>query len=181
MNKKIDIQKNLSLLLPALVILLEVIVIVVLVTLGYEITQFLLFFFILLGIFLIAQIGQQLYTRWRLKQAIQKLDHAQELLESGQPLEAIKLWKRLLLSLPRDKYLVVLSKMKAVYQDQNMTEAVQQVSAVHSESKKFFSMTQDVKKVTHKDRRAWQNQAYKLRKMINALPEKKDPDRTPQT
>lgn len=166
-------RANLSLLLPLGLLLVEVIAIVVLLLSGFEINQTLTFFFVLLGIFLLWQVGRQLITQWRVKQAIKKTSEADSIALSGRPMDAMKIWKKLLLSLPRDKYLETLSKMENVYKDEEMEEAVQQVKAIHSESLEFFDMTRNIKRITAKDRRKWQARAYELRKMISALPEKK--------
>lgn len=166
-------RTNLSLLLPLGLLLVEVIAIVILLATGFEINQTMIFFFFLLGIFLLWQIGRQLITQYRVKQAVKKTREADSIAESGRPMEAMKIWKKLLLSLPRDKYLETLSKMEKVYKNQEMEEAVQQVKAIHSESLEFFDMTQNIKRITAKDRRKWQARAYELRKMISALPEEK--------
>jgi len=169
-NKK---GPNLTLLLPLGLLLVEVIAIVVLLLTGFEINQTLIFFLALLGIFLLWQVGRQFFTQWRVKQAIKKASEADSIAEAGRPMEAMKIWKKLLLSLPRDKYLQTLANMEKVYKDQEMEEAVQQVKAIHSESLEFFDMTQNIKRITPKDRRKWQARAYELRKMISALPEEK--------
>lgn len=169
-NKK---RPKLSLLLPLGLLVVEVIAILVLLLTGFEITQTLIYFFVLLGIFLIWQVSRQLITKWRVKQAIKKAREAESIVESGRPMEAMKIWKKFLLSLPRDEYLEILSKMENVYKNQEMDEAVQQVKAIHSESLEFFEMTRNIKRITPKDRRKWQARAYELRKMISALPEKK--------
>lgn len=166
-------RPNLSLLLPLGLLVVEVIAILVLLLTGFEITQSLIFFFVLLGIFLLWQVGRQLLTEWRVKQAIIRAREAESIAESGRPMEAMKIWKNLLLSLPREKYLETLSKMEKTYKDQEMDDAIQQVKAIHSESLEFFDMTQNTKRITPKDRRKWQARAYELRKMISALPEKK--------
>ena len=166
-------KPNLSLLLPLGLLLVEVIAIVVLLLTGFEINQTLIFFFVLLGIFFLWQVGRQLFTQRRVKQAIKKTREADNIAESGRPLEAMKIWKNLLLSLPRDKYLETLAKMEKVYENLEMEEAVQQVKAIHSESLEFFDMTRNIKRITAKDRRKWQARAYELRKMISALPEEK--------
>ena len=169
-NKK---RPNLSLLLPLGLLLVEVIAILVLLLTGTEITQSLIYFFVLLGIFLFWQVGRQLLTEWRVKQAINKAREADSIAKSGRPMAAMKIWKKILLSLPRDKYLDTLSKMEDTYKDQGMKEAIQQVRAIHSESVEFFNMTQNIKRITPKDRRNWQARAYELRNMISALPEEK--------
>jgi hypothetical protein len=166
-------QPNWPLLLPIGLLLVDIIVIVVMRIAGYGISQYLFFFFILLGIFLLYQIGKQLIALWRVQSAIGKLGDAQKLAESGQPMEAVKLWKKLLLSLPRDKYLEVLSLIEDTYKHENMSKAVQQVKAVYSESIEFFKMTKNVEQITAKDRRDWQARAYELRNMISVLPEEK--------
>lgn len=169
-NKK---RPNLALLLPLGLLVVEAIAILVLLLTDTEITQSLIYFFVLLGIFLLWQVGRQLLTEWRVKQAINKARQAESIAESGRPMEAVKIWKKVLLSLPRDKYLEVLANMEQAYKNEEMEAAIQQVKAIHSESIEFFNMTQNIKRITPKDRRNWQARAYELRKMISALPEEK--------
>ena len=166
-------QLNLSLLLPVGLLLLEIVAVIVLIASGYKITEFLLTFFILLGVFLIFQITRQLFTTWRVKRAVKQINAADELADSDQPLEAIKIYKNNLLSLPRERFLNVLFKMQRIYEEQNMIAAIQQVKAIHSESIEFFEMTQNIKRASYKDRRNWQARAIELRNMIKSLPVEK--------
>jgi len=161
---------NLRLILPIALLLVELIVVIVLLVAGYEITTLLTYFFILLAVFLIYQIGRQLILRWRIQRAITKIEDADKLAQAGHTLDAIRLWKSLLFSLPRDHFLSVLSKMKGAYQNQGMEEAVQQINAIHSESVEYFQMINTVEKPTPKDRRDWQARAFELQNMIKALP-----------
>lgn len=164
------------LILPASLLLIEGIIVVVLLASGYEINQPMMFFLILITIFLAFQVWRHLLTRLRVKRAIGKIDDGKALVESGQPFKAIKIWKEVLLSLPRDKYLDVLSMLEETYANQNINEAVQQVKAIRSESLNFFEMTRTPKKATANDRKNWKARALELRKMINALPTKPDQD-----
>ena len=158
------------LILPAGLLLIEGIIVIVLLATGYEITQPMMFFFILLAAFLAFQVWRHLSTRIRVQKAVAKIDEGITLVDSGEPFEAIRLWKELLLSLPRDKYLDVLNKLEDTYGEQNINEAVQQVKSIRSESLNFFEMTKNPQKATAKDRKDWQARALELRKMIKALP-----------
>ena len=158
------------LILPAGLLLIEGIIVIVLLATGYEITQPMMFFFILLAAFLAFQVWRHLSTRIRVQKAVAKIDEGMALVDSGQPFEAIGLWKELLLSLPRDKYLDVLNMLENTYGEQNIYEAVQQVKAIRSESLNFFEITKNPQKATAKDRKDWQARALELRKMIKALP-----------
>lgn len=169
-NRRIDWL----MILPASLLLIESIIVVVLLATGYEINQPMMFFLILLAAFLGFQVWRHLSTRLRVKKAVGQIDDGKALVDSGQPYEAIKLWNELLLSLPRDKYLDVLTLLEETYADQNMTEAVQQVKAIRSESQNFFAMTKNTQKATAKDRKDWQARALELRKMIKALPTEPD-------
>jgi hypothetical protein len=162
------------LILPGSLLLIEIIFVVVLLVTDYQITQPMMFFLILLGIFLIFQIWRQFSTRLRVQRSVAKLDEAKSLVDSGKPFEAISLWKQLLLSLPRDKYLDVLTMLQETYANQDMQKAVQQVKAVRSESLNFFELTKNAQKATAKDRKDWQARALELRKMIKALPTEPD-------
>ena len=132
---------NFSLFLPLALLILEIIAVILLVLTGYEITPFLMFFLILLGVFLLYQIGRQLIARWRINQAVTKIKEAQALADAGELLKAITLWKSLLLSLPEAHFFDVLNRMENAYEKVQMQEAVQQVRAIQSESPAFFEMT----------------------------------------
>ncbi len=176
MNEENNRLFELNLILPLSLLILEIIVIIVLVASGYEITQFLLFFFILLGAFLILQVGRQLMAKWRINQAITKIKEGQALVEAGQHLQAIKLWKSMLFSLPQEHFFDVLKRIESAYEEKNMNEAIQQVQAIQAESKDFFEMTRNLRKGTPQDRRNWQTRAFELQNMIKALPEEPGQD-----
>lgn len=176
MKEKNNNRVNLALLLPLGLLIIEIIVVVVLLGSGYEISEFLFIFLIFLALFLLYQISRQLWIGWQMKKAIAGLERAEELADSGKPLEAIKQWKQILLNLPQEKYLDVLHRMEETYDTQDMTKAVQQVRAIQSESIEFFEMTKVAKNFTPQDRRKWQARAYELQKMIKALPVKKGQD-----
>ena len=165
-NKKIDWV----LILPASLLLIETIIVVVLLAAGYEINQLMMFIFILLAGFLAFQTWRQISLRLHVKKAVKKIDKGKKLVDLGRTFEAIDLWKNIIPSLPRDKYLDVLNLLEEAYQDQEMNAGVQQVKAIRSESLNFFQMTKDPRKATIKDRKDWQARALEIRKMINALP-----------
>lgn len=158
------------LILPASLLIIESIIVVVLLAVGYEITQPIMFFFILLAAFLSFQVWRHLSVRIRVKRAVAKIDEGKTLIDSDQPFEAIELWKELLLSLPREKYLDVLNMLGTTYEEQDLNEGVEQVKAIRSESLNFFEMTKNPQKATANDRKDWQARALELRKMIKALP-----------
>lgn len=176
MNKENKKPLELNLILPLSLLILEAIIVIVLLATGYEITQFLLFFFILLGVFLVYQIGRHLAAKWRINQALTKIKEGQALADAGKQMEAIKLWKSLLFSLPQEHFIDVLQRMKAAYENRNMDEALQQIKAIQAESKDFFKMTRNLRKATPQDRRNWQARAFELQKMVNALPEEPGQD-----
>ncbi len=166
-NRLIDLK----LILPASLLILEAVAVIVLVMTGYEITQFLLLIFILLGVFLIFQVVQQLAARWRIRQAMTKIKEGQALADAGENLRAIRLWKSLLFSLPEESYFDVLERMAAAYEQENMNEALLQVEAIQAESKGFFKRTRNLHQATPQDRQNWKARALELQKMIQALPE----------
>jgi ABC-type multidrug transport system fused ATPase/permease subunit len=167
---------DLNLFLPLSLLILEVVAIVVLAATGYEITQFLMLAFILLGVFLIFQVGRQLFARWRNHQTVTKVQEGQALADAGENLRAIRLWKSLLFSLPKERFFDVLNRMKTIYEDENMEAAIQQVQAIQEESEEFYEMTRNLRKATTQDRENWKSQAFKLQKMIHALPEEPGQD-----
>jgi hypothetical protein len=171
-KKKINIQ----LILPIIMLLLVTSVIVIFLVSGYEITPFILYFLIFLGAFLIYQIVRQAQFHWQIQQAAKEVEIAESLVKAGKPMEAIKKWKKVLLQLPKDQYLATLSKLEKAYEDQGMENAVQQVRAINAESIEFFEMTRKVNRISPQDRRQWQNRAFELKNMIQALPEEKGQD-----
>ncbi|MCB2210410.1 hypothetical protein KQH62_05910 [bacterium] len=164
-------QTNWPLLLPVGLLVVEIIVVIVLLAMGYEITQYLFFFFVLLALFLLYQIGKQLVMNRRLKKMINEMVAAQELADSGQYLEAVKEWKRLLLLLPREAYLEVLNNLEDAYTQLEMPKAVSQVRTIHSESIEFFSATDEIQKMNMQERQELQKRSNQIRDMIRALPE----------
>ena len=167
---------NLALLLPLGLLIIEIIAVVVLLGSGYEISEFLFIFLSFLALFLIYQISRQVWVGRQMKKAIAGMEKAKGLIDTKKPLEAIKQWKKILLNLPQEEYLDVLTRMEKIYDSQEMTKAVQQIRAIQSESIEFFQMTKVAKNLTQKDRRKWQTQAFELQKMIRALPVKKGQD-----
>lgn len=159
-----------NILFPGIMLLLEGAIIVGLLLLNYELTPILLFSFVLVAGMMLFRIVKHLRMEGQVLQAVHKLEEVDKLAASGKPMEAVLQWKYLLHNLPRVEYLQVLSKIEKVYEEQAMSAAVQQVKAIVAESKTFFEMTRDVKKVTAEDQRHWQAQATKLREMIDALP-----------
>ncbi len=173
-KKKNDL--NLPLLIPLGLLILEIIVVIVLLGTGYEISGFVLVLLIFLAVFLTYQAARQFWMRLQVKKGISGMQQAEDLMESGETLEAIKQWKKILLKLPRDKYLDVLTQMENAYKELDMEKAVQQVRAIQSESIEFFEMTKVATKFTSKDRRNWQSKAFELHKMVQALPVEKGQD-----
>jgi len=176
MDKENKSNLDLSLILPLALLILEAAVIIVLVASGYEITQTLIILFILLGVFLIYQIGRQLVGRWRINQAVTKIKEGQVLADAGKELQAVKLWKSLLYTLPEEQFTEVLQRIESVYENENMQEAVQQAQAIQSASKDFFEMSRNLRKATPQDQRDWRAKAFELQKMIKALPEEPGQD-----
>lgn len=168
-NRKLDI----NLLLPAGLLILEITAVVVLLIMGYEISIFLIYFLALLSVFLVYQIFKQWMVRRLIKQAIRKLDDADDASRSNRPTEAMKMIKEVLLSLPRENYLIALSKLEAVYEKEQMKNAVQQTIAIREKSLELFKLNEIVTKASPNDRRDWRARAIELRDMIDALPVEK--------
>ena len=167
-NKK---RIDMSLVLPIGLILIEVIAVIGLMVLGYEIPKFLSSFLIFLDIFLVLQIAQQLLLKHQIKKATLETKRAIELADSDQPMEAIKTWKDVILSLPKEKYLDALARMGKIYQAQEMTNAVQKVKDIHAESIALFDLSQNIKRTSQKDQHDFQSMTSKLRQMVQELPE----------
>lgn len=171
-NKKT--QQNWPLLLPIGLLIVEGIVVAIMLLTGFTISQYLFYFFILLGVYLIYQIGKQLFILLRVNNAMKKFTEAKHLAETDKPFEAIKAWKRLLLQLPKEKYLEVLSLLEETYQKLGMAKAVQQTKNLHSESIEFFELTSQKEKPSNKERQTWQLRVNEIRKMIINLPEEEN-------
>lgn len=171
MDQKNKKQFNPTLIVPIGLLTLIVIVMVVFLIIGYEINTSIVFFFLLLSAFLVIQIIKQVKTRYQVKKAVKDIQKADELAMQGDSMSAIKAWKNLLLTLPKEQYLSVISKLEAAYQKENMDNAVEQTRAIKSKSLKFFNSVQNSKKVSSKDRQEWQTQVKEIRTMVTALPE----------
>ena len=174
MSENNKTQPNWPLLLPIGLLVVEIIVVAVMRLAGFTISQYLFYFFIILGVYLIYQIGKQLIAQIRVRSALNKLAEAKQLADSGQSFEAIKEWKKLLLQLPREKYLEVLSLLEETFLQLEMPKAVQQTRNIQSESVEFFEATKQTQRVTNQDRQDWQMRANEIRNMINDLPETKN-------
>ena len=172
---------NTALLLPIGLLILEVIAVLVLITTGYEITTSLTIFLIFLGFFLLYQIVRQVIVLVRVRGAVAKMADAKRLADSGKPLEAIKAWKKLLLNLPKEDYLQVLSLVKETYQALEMHRAVQKVKTIQNKSDDFFEMLKNADRYAKEDRRQFQSQAMELRQMIKSLPEERPGGITAET
>ena len=171
MTEKTKPSLNWALILPIGLLVIEIIVFFVMRIADLYISEFLFYFFILLALFLIYQISKQLTTTMRVQRALHKFKEAESLAQSGQHFAALRLWKRLLFSLPQDKYLQVLNLMEATYHNLGMAAGEQQVKAIRSESIEFFETARRTEKPTMQDRQNWQRKTLELRAMINALPE----------
>ncbi len=171
-NKKS--QPNWPLLLPIGLLIVEIIVVIIMRLTGFTISQYLFYFFILLGVYLLYQIGKQLFIQMRVRSVMKKFDEAKHLADSGQPFEAIKEWKKLLLQLPREKYLEVISMMEETYKKLEMSKAVQQTKNIHSELIEFFELTKQNQKPTNQDKQDWKLRVNEIRNMISDLPEEKN-------
>lgn len=167
-------RTDMLLFLPTGLLLLEGIIVVILLATGYEIKESFLYFLLLLAAFLIFQIGRQISRRLRVQKSVGKVEDGKALVDTGHPFEAIKLWKELLLSLPRDKYLAVLDMLEETYENENLAAGVQQIKATRTESLNFFEITKKPQRATADDRKAWQTKAMELRKMVKALPTEPD-------
>jgi hypothetical protein len=171
MAERKDTQPNWPLILPIGLLIIELIVFVVMRLTSFTISEYLFYFLILLGFYLLYQIGKQLLILVRVRGTMKKLSEAKHFAESGHPLKAIREWKKLLLQLPKKKYLEVLASMEETYQALGMMEAVRQTKNVHSESIEFFALTGQDKRPTNNERKEWQLRANEIRKMIKDLPE----------
>ncbi len=174
MSDKPKSQPNWSLLMPAILLLVECIALVALYQMGYTIPQNLRFAFLALGIFLLYRIARHLTTTLRVKTALRQLKSVDKLVESGQMMSAIKEWKKLLLSLPEEKYLEILNRMEKVYEQEEMSNAVKETKMVQAESIEFFEAISAANTGQRISRQDWHDKAISLRNMIRNLPEEKE-------
>ena len=162
---------NFSLLLPVAGLIIEIIAILILKSYNVEFDQNLLFFLLLIGAILLYQIIMQIIQVVKVNLAVKKSADVKALVESGQGLEAIKAWKKELLILPRDQYLVVLDDVLNAYQTLDMKNGVQKTEHLIKKSNEFFDLVTNTKKPTPEAREEWQKQSIALRKMVKELPE----------
>lgn len=164
-------QINWPLLIPLGLLAIEIIVVLALYLFSVELNQNLIFFFSVLAIYLVYNVLRQLYSLYRAKFAVSRSKKAEQYAEAGQWPEAVKLWKKLLLNLPREEYLATIEKLQNVYRDLGMSEGVRQTKALHAESMDFFTLLEKTEEPTGQDRRKWQIKAQQLQNSIKALPE----------
>lgn len=174
MSAQTKARLNWPLLMPAILLVFEVVAIITIRVMSYEITQLGHFFFIVIAIFLVFQFGKRLISFFRVRSAMRQLDAIDQLIESGQSLAAVKQCKRLLLNLPEDKYLEILSNMAKIYEREHMTEAANQARIVYAESVEFFNAISDDNQNKIFNMQDWKNQVITIRSMIQDLPEEKE-------
>lgn len=165
---------NWPLLLPIGLLMVEIIAVIVMLALNTTITQYLFFFLLLLSLFLIYQIAKQLIMNHRLTKMVAEMAAAEELADTGKPMEAVKAWKKLLPALPREAYLEVLDQLEDTYMQMEMSKAAKQVKTIHSESIEFFNATENVRRMNMQDRQTLQARLNAIRAMILALPEEEN-------
>mgnify|MGYP001097942449 CR=1 FL=1 len=170
MTQETKIKVKLDILLPAGLLGIEIVVVSGLLIGGYQLPQLVSTFFVFSGIYCLYQIVRQLMTQFQVNQAINRIKDAEKLAAEGHLVEAVRLWKSLLLKLPKEQFLSVLSKMKRTYHSLGMDKAVQQIKTIHSESMEFFKKVGKVDRPTKQDQQEWQDRAFKLRKLIQDLP-----------
>ena len=174
MSEKPKSQPNWSLLLPAILLVFECIALIALNLFGYTIPQSLRYVFLALGLFLFYRVVRHLSATLRVQRALRKLKAAENLVEAGQLMSAIKEWKKLLLNLPEDKYLEILNRIEKIYEQEDMSDAVQETKMVQAESIEFFEAISTGDTRSFIGRQDWQNKAISLRNMIRNLPEEKE-------
>ena len=162
---------NLPLILPLAGLAIEIIAIIILLSYDVEFNQNLLFFLVLIAGLLLYQIIMQIIQLVKVNRAVKQAAEAKALVESGRGLEAIKAWKKQLLVLPRDQYLVVLDDVLNAYKTLEMKNGVQKTEHLIKKSNQFFDLVNDTKKATPEIRQEWQTQSIALRKMVKDLPE----------
>jgi hypothetical protein len=164
-------QVDLSLILPFGLVLFEIITVVVMLALGYTISGFLAAFLVFLSVYLILQIVRQLLVRLQTKKAISGISKAAELVDSGQPMEAIKQWKKVIFNLPREEYVKALAKMEELYRAQDMTPAVQKTRDIRSMTFALINMRNGTQNMIFTKQRDFLSRVSALHKMIQDLPE----------
>ena len=174
MSDKPKFHPNWSLLIPEILLLIEAIAFITMRQMGYKISRNIQYIFIAFGLFLIYRIAKHYILTWRVRKAIRQLKSVEKWIETNQPMAAIREWKKLLLNLPQEKYLQVLTLMEKVYAQENMPKATQAVKMVYAESIEFFEAVSGNNKEKLMDQQDWQNRVVNLRNMIRALPEEKD-------
>ena len=87
-------QMNLPLLLPLAGLIVELIVFVILRSYNVTISPSMLFFFALIGLLLAYQIVLQIIQLVKVNMAVNKSQDVKAMVEAGNGLEAIKIWKK---------------------------------------------------------------------------------------
>ena len=164
-------QMNLPLLLPLAGLIVELIVFVILRSYNITISPSMLFFFALIGLLLAYQIVLQIIQLVKVNMAVNKSQDVKATVEAGNGLEAIKIWKKNLLVLPRNQYLQTLDDVVNTYQKLEMTKGVKAAQDLIKNSHEFFDMVNSAEKATPEIRQQWRVKSNELRKMVQDLPE----------
>lgn len=164
-------QMNLPLLLPIAGLVIEIIVYLILISYNVEISPSLMFFLLLIGGLLAYQVVLQIIQVIKINVAVNKSDNVKALVESGQGIEAIKVWKKNLLILPRDQYLETLNEVVNTYQKLDMPNGVKAAQDLIKNSHEFFDMVNNAEKATPEVRQEWRVKSNSLRQMVKDLPE----------
>ena len=164
-------QMNLPLLLPLAGLIVELIVFVILRSYNVTISPSMLFFFALIGLLLAYQIVLQIIQLVKVNMAVNKSQEVKAMVEAGNGLEAIKIWKKNLLVLPRNQYLQTLDDVVNTYQKLEMPKGVKAAQDLIKNSHEFFDMVNSAEKATPEIRQQWRVKSNELRKMVQDLPE----------
>ena len=164
-------QMNLPLLLPLAGLIVELIVFVILRSYNVTISPSMLFFFALIGLLLAYQIVLQIIQLVKVNMAVNKSQDVKAMVEAGNGLEAIKIWKKNLLVLPRNQYLQTLDDVVNTYQKLEMPKGVKAAQDLIKNSHEFFDMVNSAEKATPEIRQQWRVKSNELRKMVQDLPE----------
>ena len=164
-------QMNLPLLLPLAGLIVELIVFVILRSYNITISPSMLFFFALIGLLLAYQIVLQIIQLVKVNMAVNKSQDVKAMVEAGNGLEAIKIWKKNLLVLPRNQYLQTLDDVVNTYQKLEMPKGVKAAQDLIKNSHEFFDMVNSAEKATPEIRQQWRVKSNELRKMVQDLPE----------
>lgn len=173
MTQKKQREINLPLILPISLLVVTIVVVIFLNIANVEYPGYLNIIFVLFAFYLIFQIYRYYSYELGFKLALKNLDAANDLAKMGKELEAIKKWKSILLQLPKEDFISVLGKMKAVYKNLDMPAGITQVQKIQDNFSEYLVISKGKKEFSDDERKIIQDLGKELKTLVDNLADEK--------